>query len=214
MRWTFTLINRLRSRWWCWIIGAALAPLLFGWLLIPLCCWCWTSWTGEPTYQQHRLRWWVYHAARAGAPVSEQKRAEAAVRRMGSNAVPYLLALGLKTDSPFKNPWKSQLNDWVWMRGHIHIWTLYDDPQAIAYWGFEYISIQDKRWAYPVLTNRLNDRSYGVRMNALGCLESFYDDRKLYRKALEIAVGCPYRDVSESARKRLLYMNQADPILF
>lgn len=110
---------------------AALVVALLGWL-------AWTSLRGpasEPVYQGKSLRAWLVQLEDADSQV-ERDKAAAAVRQIGTNAIPTLLQMLREEESPFITTFLAWRGGW-YNPFEIHIWGGPSDVAQRAAAGFD-----------------------------------------------------------------------------
>jgi hypothetical protein len=165
------------------VIGIVFAILLGGWFV-----WACVP-SREPHYHRKALSQWLNDPLSGyGEPEELSNRlllAKDAVRHMGTNAVPILLARIRATNSPLK----MRINAWCW---NLHLGEPYPDAgffRRQGEIGFEALEPKDAQIAFPtlthIMTNNPDPRVCEAAFNAMAYTAD--DDPVRYR---EILVQC------------------------
>jgi HEAT repeat protein len=140
----------------------------------------------EPVYQGKTLDAWLqeYVAAEYQSPVTEEtaatRGAATAIRRMGTNALPFLVQMVRAKDSPFKRFVTVVARNQSLIRVHLRTDK---EIHNMAVVGF-YVLGPIGRDAVPVLVELLNDHDPDVRLSAAGCLGNIGPDATVAVPAL------------------------------
>jgi hypothetical protein len=136
---------------------------------------CWLVWKivspSEPAYQGRRLTLWLeqyrkFFVARDADGRKQRDEAEKALREIGTNGLPSLLAMVGKRDSPLKR----KLTTWASKQKLVPIrLPTPDDYHSLASFGFAALRSTAKP-AVPSLIVLLKDRDADVQACAANCL--------------------------------------------
>jgi len=148
-----------------------LKPLLFVVIVIAVACVVRiSSYRIEPSYKGRTLTTWLTRHADHGVSTilsdDDRAEAEAAVRRLGTNALPALLDMAKVRDSSLKAALLEKLPDQLRTRLGLRADYDYND---LARDGFQILGSAAKP-AVPVLVTWLNDKDQSVRATALEML--------------------------------------------
>jgi len=152
----------------------------------------------EPVYQGKTLNAWLqeYVAADNQFPVTEEKaatlrRAGDGIRRIGTNAPPFLVQMARARDSPFRRFITAVARNQSLIRVHLRT---DEEIRHMAVVGFYALGPIGKD-AVPVLVELLNDQDPDVRLNAADCLGNIGPDAKAAVTALLPFLNDTSRDV-------------------
>jgi hypothetical protein len=124
----------------------------------------------EPVYQGKPLLFWIFQHANSSAPSNQDRAAreaaEVAIRHIGTNGLPTLLAWAGRRDAPFKKKALTLLSEE--MRAKLQPFSASDSHAAASY-GFGVLRSIAKP-AVPGLIRLLNDTDPDIRSGAAFCL--------------------------------------------
>jgi len=89
--------------------------------------------TREPVYGGKELSQWLEEFSRAGRGQINQE-AENAIRQIGTNALPFLVADLCREDSPHKLALMQWYNQWSSIKFHFHPWVDRRGPALMAFY--------------------------------------------------------------------------------
>jgi hypothetical protein len=129
-----------------------LAITVLIWLLLP---------PGEPSYQDRPASQWIADISRFSADDAKTRKAEDAIRQIGTNALPFVLReLKVRDDSPIMQSierfyWRSGLRKvWLWRR---------TPPEIRRYQGLEALEALAPSLGVSGLTSLMTDPNRAVR---------------------------------------------------
>jgi HEAT repeat protein len=152
----------------------------------------------EPVYQGKTLNAWLqeYVAADNQFPVTEEKaaslrRAGDGIRRIGTNALPFLVQMARAKDSPFKRFITAAARNQSLIRVHLRTDKEIRDLAVVGFYALGPIG----KDAVPVLVELLNGQDRDVRLIGADCLGNIGPDAKVAVPALLSFLNNTSRDV-------------------